>query len=74
MKTHKRKIAAVLVVTSILLAYYTLYFCVLVSMLPNPWRWLAGIGPLLAGGGLIWACVQRIGEIKGGEEDDLGQY
>ena len=26
------------------------------------------------GGGMIYVCIQRIREIKGGEEDDLSKY
>ena len=74
MSTHKKKIAAVIAVAAALIAYFVLYFCVLVAVLHGPWRWLAGIVPLAAGGGVIAACVQRIKEIQGGEEDDLGQY
>ena len=74
MKTHRKKIAAVLAVAAILIIYYILYFAALVAFLPDPWRWLAGIVPVFAAAGLIWAAVQRIQEIKEGEEDDLGQY
>jgi hypothetical protein len=37
-------------------------------------KFLLGIIPLVLSAVMIYVCVQRINEIKGGEEDDLSQY
>ena len=74
MSNHGRKMVAPIVVTVIVLLYYVLYFGVLLSLLHGIFRVLLGILPLFFGAVLIKVCVERIKEIKKGEEDDLSQY
>ncbi len=74
MKSHGKKMVAPIVVTVIVLLYYVLYFGVLLSLLPGIWKYLLGILPLFFAVVLIKVCVERIKEIKKGEEDDLSQY
>ena len=42
--------------------------------LPAPFLWLTGIVTLAALGALTAVLVQRLRELKGGYEDDLGKY
>ena len=66
---------APVVITGIVLVYYIVFFGLLIAFLENIWlKWLLGIIPVLLGAAMIYVCVERIKEIKGGEEDDLSQY
>lgn len=69
----KRYIAPV-VITIILLAYFAVYFGMLVRLLPGIWKFLLLIIPIAFAGVSIYVCVERIQEIRSGEEDDLSQY
>ena len=74
-KKHRRKMAAPILVTILVILYFILYFGVLISLLNSMLlKLLLGICPVLLGAAMIRVCVQRLREIKGGEEDDLGQY
>ena len=74
MDEHGKKMVAPIVITVIVVLYYLLYFGVLLYFLPLILKILFGIIPLLLGGVMIYVCVERIKEIKGGEEDDLSKY
>ncbi|MCR4749352.1 MAG: hypothetical protein K5877_06015 [Lachnospiraceae bacterium] len=74
MDEHGKKMIAPIVITVIVVLYYLLYFGVLLYFLPLILKILFGIIPLLLGGVMIYVCVERIREIKGGEEDDLSKY
>ena len=74
MNVHKKKMVAPIVATVLLVAYYVAYFGFLISLLEGIWRYLLGILPLAFSGVMIYVCIERIKEIKEGEEDDLSQY
>ena len=74
MDEHGKKMIAPIVITVIVVLYYLLYFGVLLYFLPLILKIFFGIIPLLLGGVMIYVCVERIREIKGGEEDDLSKY
>ena len=74
MPSHKRKIIAPIVVAVVLLLYYAVYFGFLASLLSGFWKYAFCVFPLLFGGAIVKVCIERIQEIKKGEEDDLGQY
>ena len=72
---HRRKTIAPILVTILMILYFILYFSVLIILLNSTFlRLLLGICPVLLGAAMIGVCIQRLKEIKGGEEDDLGQY
>ena len=74
-KKHRRKMIPPILVTVLMILYFILYFGVLVSLIRStPFRVLLGICPAFLGAAMIGVCIQRLREIKGGEEDDLGQY
>ena len=74
-KRHRRKMVAPIVVTVLVFLYFILYFGVLISLLHSTLlKLLLGICPVLLGAAMIGVCVQRLREIKGGEEDVLSQY
>ena len=74
MKTDKRKFIAPIVVTILMVAYYVVYFGFLISLLPGVWKYVLGLLPLALSGVMVKVCIERIQEIKKGEEDDLSQY
>ena len=65
---------APIVITVIMILYYVVYFGFLISMLDGVWKYLLGIIPLALAILMIAVCIERIREIKKGEEDDLSQY
>ena len=71
---QKKKILAPIIVTVIMVLYYALYFGFLMSLVNGFWKYALGIFPLIFASVTIKVCIERIQEIKKGEEDDLSQY
>lgn len=69
-----KKMIAPIVATVIVVLYYVVFFAFLLTSLSGIWKYLFGIFPLLFVALLIKVCVERIREIKEGEEDDLSKY
>ena len=74
MKTRRKKFIAPIVVTILMVAYYVIYFGLLISLVSGIARYALGILPLVFSIVMIKVCIERIQEIKKGEEDDLSQY
>jgi len=74
MSEHDKKKIAPIVITIIVVLYYTLYFTLIIFAVPGILTIIFGIVPLLLAGLMIYVCVQRMKEIDGGEEDDLSKY
>ena len=74
MKKHKKKIIAPIIITIIIIAYYIVYFGILIALIDGIWKWLLGIIPLALSAVMLKVCIERIKEIKKGEEDDLSKY
>ena len=74
MNTHKKKMIAPILITVLLVLYYVAYFGFLASVLPGVWKYIMGIVPLAFSAVSVAVCIERIKEIKKGEEDDLSQY
>ena len=74
MKTNKKKFSAPIVVTVFMVTYYVVYFGFLLALLPGIWKYVLGILPLALSAVMVKVCIERIQEIKKGEEDDLSQY
>lgn len=76
MKLHRKKIIAPLVITILLVIYYMgfLAACIFIKGLPLWIRLLGAIIPLFLTGGCIYVLLERIREIRSGEEDDLSNY
>ncbi|MBQ7492384.1 MAG: hypothetical protein IJT76_07340 [Clostridia bacterium] len=76
MKKHGKKMVAPIVITALILLYYAAMGCVIL-LLPGMKTWLrlALVAvPLIPCCVILYVMIQRIGEIKKGEEDDLDQY
>ena len=74
MKSHFRKMIAPIVVTLLMVLYYVVYFGFLITLVEGIWKYVLGIIPLLFSAVTIAVCIDRIKEIKRGEEDDLSKY
>ena len=74
MDSHKKKMAAPIVVTVIMAVYYAVYFGFLASLVSGFGKIILGLLPLALSGLTVKVCIERIQEIKKGEEDDLSQY
>ena len=65
---------APIVISVIIILYYVIYFGILIALLDGVWKWLLGIIPLALSAVMLKVCIERINEIKKGEEDDLSKY
>ena len=65
---------APIVVTVIMVLYYVVYFGVLITLLDGVWKFALGLLPLALSAVMVKVCIERIQEIKKGEEDDLSKY
>ena len=74
MDNHKKKMIPPIIVTVLMILYYIFYFGFLISLLPGIWKFILGLFPLVFTAVTIYVCIQRIQEIKKGEEDDISQY
>ena len=75
MNKHGKKIAGAVISAGVIILYYVFFFGIIMSEVESPVvKILLGAGPALIAAALIFVLIQRIKEIKGGEEDDLGKY
>ena len=74
MKSHKKKIIPPIVVTAIMIIYYALYFGFLITLLDEMWKYVLGIFPIAFSALMFKVCIERIKEIKIGEEDENSKY
>ena len=74
MHPNKKKMLAPIVVTVIMVLYYVVYFGVLITLLDGVWKFALGLLPLALSAVMVKVCIERIQEIKKGEEDDLSKY
>lgn len=75
MNEHGKKMIAPILVSICFIIYLLLYFGFLIYLIPNVVvKIFVGIIPAVIFGVIIFVCIQRIKEIKGGEEDDLSKY
>ena len=74
MKSHKTKLIAPIVVTVLMIIYYVVYFGFLMSLMDSFWKVLFGILPIVFSIVMVKVCIERIKEIRNGEEDDISKY
>lgn len=70
----KKKLIAPIIITVLTVIYYTLFFLLILTFADGWIRVVLGVVPIMISVFMIFACRERIQEIKGGEEDDLGKY
>ena len=69
-----KKMIAPIIVSILTILYFILYFGLIVWLANGIWKWLWGIFPAILSIIMIRVCLERIKEIKEGEEDDLSKY
>ena len=74
MKLYLKKMIAPIIVSVIMILYYIAYFGFLVALLDGIWKYALGLIPLAFSVVTVKVCIERIIEIKKGEEDDLSKY
>ena len=74
MNLHRKKMIAPIVISVIMILYYVVYFGFLITLLPGIWKYALGILPLALSVLIVKVCIERINEIKKGEEDDISKY
>ena len=74
MNTYLKKMIAPIIVTLLFIAYFILYFALLITTLEGILKYALGIIPLVFMAVTLAVCIERIKEIKKGEEDDLSKY
>ena len=65
---------APIIVTVLMIIYYVIYFSLLVWYIDGIFKYILGIVPLIFTIVMVAVCIERIKEIKKGEEDDLSKY
>lgn len=65
---------APIVISVIMMIYYVVYFGLLITLLGGIWKLLFGTLPLAFSILTVGVCIERIQEIKKGEEDDISKY
>ena len=74
MNNHIKKMTAPIIITIIVVLYYVVYFGFLITLIDGIWKYLLGIIPILFSIVMVKVCIERINEIKKGEEDDISKY
>ena len=65
---------APIVVALLMILYFIVYFGFLITLLSGIWKIALGVLPVAFSLVMIKVCIERIREIKKGEEDDISQY
>ena len=74
MKLHKTKMIVPIVITVIIVLYCVVYFGISMLLFRGLWQFLLGIVPLVLAVVMVKVCIERINEIRNGEEDDISKY
>ena len=69
-----KKIIAPIIVTVIMVLYFVVYFGFLITVVEGILKYLLGIIPFTLAAVMVKVCIERINEIKKGEEDDISKY
>ncbi len=74
MKSKIKEMAAPIIVTAICIIYYVVYFGFLISVVKGVFGVILGIVPVILSAMTVKVCIDRIKEIKKGENDDISKY
>ena len=74
MKSSKNKIITPIIVSIIMILYFVVYFGFLITLLDGIWKYAFCIIPLVFSAVMVKVCIERIIEIRKGEEDDISKY
>ncbi len=73
---HFRKMIAPIIITVLIVIYYIGFIlaCIFIEEMPLLVKILGTVIPMILGGVCIYVLIERIKEIRSGEEDDLSKY
>ena len=74
MNYSKKKMVAPIVVAIIMILYFVVYFSFLITLIDDIWKYILVIIPIIFSLVMIKVCIERIKEIKKGEENDISKY
>ena len=74
MNYRKKKMIVPVVLTVIVVLYYVAYIGILITLLEGTWKYLLGIIPIILSVVMVKVCIERVNEIRKGEEDDISKY
>ena len=74
MMDKRKQMVAPIVVSILMVIYYVIYFGLLITIFDGLWKYFFGIFPIAFSIVMVKVCIERINEIKKGEEDDLSKY
>lgn len=74
MKKQNKKLIAPIVISVLFVIYFIVYFGFLITLFDGFWKYILGVIPIVLAILMIAVCVERIKEIRSGEEDDLSKY
>ena len=74
MKKQNKKLIAPIVISVLFIIYFIVYFGFLITLFEGFWKYALGIIPVILAILMIAVCLERIKEIRSGEEDDLSKY
>ena len=70
-----KKYLAPFLVAVLMIIYFIVYFSIFIMLIENPvFKVLLGMIPAILSGIMIYVLIERIKEIRSGEEDDLSKY
>ena len=71
---NKKKLIAPIIITIIIILYFTLYFGVLIWAVSGFLKILLAILPVAFSAVMIYTCIDRIKEIRSENDDDISKY
>lgn len=63
-----------IIITIIIVMYYVVFLGFLITLLDGIWKYVLSIIPLIFSAVMVKVCIERIHEIRVGEEDDISKY
>ena len=70
-----KKYIAPVIITVLMILWFFIYFGVIITLIENLlFKIIVGIIPVIFAGIMIFVFIERIKEIRSGEEDDLSKY
>lgn len=74
MKNKNKKYIAPIIVSIFIVAYYLFFFSILITEIDGFWKYILGIVPIFLSIAMTRVCLDRIKEIREGEDNDLSKY
>ena len=70
-----KKYIVPIIISVLVLIYLVIYFTLIIATIESMFiKIIIGILPVIFAGAMIFVLIERIKEIRSGEEDDLGKY